>query len=300
MLRFAAEKGVVEAQLDLGNALAEGDVFQQNYIEAAKWLEKAARQGNAEAGNKLGILYLQGRGVPLDKELAFTWFRLAAEAGSDDAMFNLGNRYLKGDGAPKDLAKAFQWHERAAELGYADSQLMIGCMYADGLGVEKNRDLALEWLWRAAAQEHPDAPAVIAKLTAPPGGGTAETPPDKSANVIADPTVPGGEEIAITGMTPQELVGLYTANPEAADARLKGQRVILYDDAGMDVTMSSDGKQAVIRVPNAKFRIVCNLAGDSSYATGASLWGVCGGRSPMLGAIVINEGIFPPPPPRRE
>ena len=46
--------------------------------QAAEWYRKAAEQGVAEAQVNLGNLYLAGRGVPRDDVLAYVLFNLAA------------------------------------------------------------------------------------------------------------------------------------------------------------------------------------------------------------------------------
>ncbi len=59
----AAEKGYAQAQLELGQLKYQGrgDV-EQCYIEARKWFERAANQGNFDAKKHLGLMYIQGIG----------------------------------------------------------------------------------------------------------------------------------------------------------------------------------------------------------------------------------------------
>jgi TPR repeat protein len=53
----------------------------QDYLEAAKWLRKAADQGDASAQYNLGIAYAKGDGVAKNEAEALKWIRMAAEQG---------------------------------------------------------------------------------------------------------------------------------------------------------------------------------------------------------------------------
>jgi hypothetical protein len=53
--------------------------------KAAKWVRKAANQGDKEAQNTLGLMYLKGEGVKKNLRLAKTWFKKAAALGHAQA-----------------------------------------------------------------------------------------------------------------------------------------------------------------------------------------------------------------------
>jgi hypothetical protein len=57
--------------------------------KAAKWVRKAANQGDKEAQNTLGLMYLKGEGVKKNLRLAKTWFKKAAALGHAQAQNNL-------------------------------------------------------------------------------------------------------------------------------------------------------------------------------------------------------------------
>jgi TPR repeat protein len=57
----------------------------QDHAEAAKWLQKAADQGNANAQYDLGIAYFKGLGVPQDYAIAYMWLNLGATGGNKNA-----------------------------------------------------------------------------------------------------------------------------------------------------------------------------------------------------------------------
>ena len=80
-----AEKGQVEAQLEVGTMYLEGREVQQSYPEALKWFHKAADSGNAAAQFNLGVMYTKGLGVPRDYDQAVKWFLLAARKDFEPA-----------------------------------------------------------------------------------------------------------------------------------------------------------------------------------------------------------------------
>ena len=61
-----------------------------DYVTAAEWYRKAAKQGHVEAQFFLGFMYKKGKGVPQDYALAAEWYRKAAEQGYAKAQSKLG------------------------------------------------------------------------------------------------------------------------------------------------------------------------------------------------------------------
>jgi uncharacterized protein len=59
--------------------------MRQDRAQGAKWLRRAADQGEAAAQTFLGILYWKGDGVPQDYVLAYMWLNLSAAQGNKDA-----------------------------------------------------------------------------------------------------------------------------------------------------------------------------------------------------------------------
>ncbi len=52
-----AKKGNINAQYNLGIMYYEGIGVRQNYSEAIKWYEKAAKQGDAVSQGVVGLMY---------------------------------------------------------------------------------------------------------------------------------------------------------------------------------------------------------------------------------------------------
>ncbi|MBF0341408.1 MAG: sel1 repeat family protein [Magnetococcales bacterium] len=119
-----AEKGDVQAQLQLGKAYHEGRGVGIDYREALRWYRLAAAQGSAEAQNGVGTLYDNGKGVPRDYREAAHWFLLAARQGHVLARRNLGWMHEKGQGLLKDdaLSYMWQWLAETARRGVSPGQ----------------------------------------------------------------------------------------------------------------------------------------------------------------------------------
>lgn len=94
-----------------GDAYFLGDGVPQDFVEALKWYQLAARRGYASAQNKMGLIYEHGLGVQRDNTEAAMWYRLAAQQRDASAANNLGLLYARGHGVPQDYVKAYKWLE---------------------------------------------------------------------------------------------------------------------------------------------------------------------------------------------
>jgi TPR repeat protein len=90
---YMAERGDIEAQLDLASRYFNGHGVKKDFKKAADWCRKAAEQGDAEAQFNLGVHYANGVGVKQDYFKAVEWYQKAAEQGQANAQFNLGLMY---------------------------------------------------------------------------------------------------------------------------------------------------------------------------------------------------------------
>jgi len=131
--------------INLGSMYIIGRGVNKNYIEAVKWLLKAAKHGEAAAQHNLGLLYENGLGVKKDYTEAVKWHRKAAEQGFDVFQFHLGQMYLNS----QDYAEAAKWYRKAAEQGVADARYNLGWMYANGRGVMQSGAAATDWYYKA-------------------------------------------------------------------------------------------------------------------------------------------------------
>ncbi|MGD0192048.1 MAG: hypothetical protein ABSD74_15010 [Rhizomicrobium sp.] len=174
-LSSLANSGNAKAELLLGLKLLDGEGVNVNEAEAAKWLERAARQSEPVAAYRLGTLYERGHGVPADPAKAAQWYEVAAKGGNRKAMHNLAVAYADGNGVQKDLVVAAQWFTRAANLGLADSQFNLAVLYERGMGVQQSLIDAYKWYAVAAQQGDAESKARIDAIS------TQLSPEDKTA-----------------------------------------------------------------------------------------------------------------------
>lgn len=113
----AAEKGLIEAEYELGLTYEESDKLEKNGEEAVKWYLKAAEKGHLEAPFRLGEMYKHGRGVAKDYKQAVKWYLIAAEKGDAKAQYRLGTMYKLGYGVQKNDSASDEWYRRASEQG---------------------------------------------------------------------------------------------------------------------------------------------------------------------------------------
>ena len=84
-----ATKDNAEAQFQLGLMAHLGRGIPQNFLEAQKWYERAAKAGEVQSQNNLGVIYRDGLGIPVDAVVAYKWFSLAASQRNVQAIANL-------------------------------------------------------------------------------------------------------------------------------------------------------------------------------------------------------------------
>lgn len=133
LVHAAAQRGVPQALLLLGQMLLDGDQVERSPQRAFFCFERAAQSGDAMAMNMVGRCLDQGWGIAPSQYLAEKWFRRAAELGLDWGMYNLATMLLLGkDGVSICREEAFQWLLKASELGHVKSKNLLGGFYEDG------------------------------------------------------------------------------------------------------------------------------------------------------------------------
>ena len=115
---------------NLGTLYNAHEDIPTNYVEAQKYLTKAAEMGFPHAMYGLANLH----GFKGDKKQAFKWYLKAAENGLIDAYYYVGNAYKRGEGVQQDSQKALKWLELAAEFQMRDAAWELAKIYQEGLG----------------------------------------------------------------------------------------------------------------------------------------------------------------------
>lgn len=198
-----ANEGNLEDQMNLAYMYLYGtNGVKQDFKEAFKYYELAAKQKDPIALNNLGSLYFNGIGTERDIKKALVLFESASALGNDNASLNLafiyltggtkneerntkamelfqkaadeGNKiaqfmvgyaYYKGFVLPQDYQKAFQ-SVRAAAIDDAkidEAQMILSDMYAKGEGITQNYQKSIAALRNAAGQGNMDAIVKLAK-----------------------------------------------------------------------------------------------------------------------------------------
>ena len=152
-----AEKGDLQAQVDLGLLYAAGNGVAKDLGKAAKWHRKAADQGFARAQFLLAMEYAQGAGLKPDQAEAARWFRRAADQSLPEAQFALGKCYANGEGVSEDVVQAVNWYKRAADQNFVEAEGELGQCFLDGTGLTTDIVEGVKWIRKAAEQGY--APA---------------------------------------------------------------------------------------------------------------------------------------------
>lgn len=117
-----AEKGDLNAQIELANAYRQGIGVSQDYKKAVKWFTLAAQQGDAKAQYNLGVMHSFGLGVVPDYEPAVKWYTLAAQQGNALAQYNLARLYYLGHGVSENIIYSHMWAKQASSNGFVLGQ----------------------------------------------------------------------------------------------------------------------------------------------------------------------------------
>jgi TPR repeat protein len=159
LLRKAAESEIGDAQHALGVLYLRGRGVSRDAAEAARWFERAARNGNVAGLVEQAILLFNGEGVAPDEAQAARLFRRAALRGNPIAQNRLARLLVAGRGVPQNRVEAAAWHLLAAARGLTDPWLddVLRSLSAD----ERTRAerLARERLRRAVAVRRRAAPS---------------------------------------------------------------------------------------------------------------------------------------------
>ena len=160
-LLYYAKNGDDNKQVELARFYFK----QKSYVEAFKWYEAAAKQGNPDGINGVGCCYKNGFSVEKNEEYAVQLFAKAADKGSERAQYNLAMAYYSGKGIKLDWEKAFSLFKKLAEEGESDSQYMVGeyLMFNHGGTISwhivSKRDTkeAFKWFEKSAIQGNSSA-----------------------------------------------------------------------------------------------------------------------------------------------
>ncbi|HUW50576.1 MAG TPA: tetratricopeptide repeat protein [Sulfuricella sp.] len=128
-----AEKGVVNAQFNLGQMFRYGDGVAQNYAEALKWYRKAAEQGDKESQLILGLMYLNAEGVERNEVEAQRWFTMNRKQHShrDHAQYRAWVQQAVAMAGEAERRAAYEASRRNGDKVLADLRARAGLPQMD-------------------------------------------------------------------------------------------------------------------------------------------------------------------------
>ena len=166
-LQTKAERGAIDAEIELAQRYLQGNGVPQDASLAARWYERAAQAGDCTAQNMMGVFYQSGTGVPADLARAARWYQLAATSDLPPAKLNLGLLYLNGNGVRKDISLAMQLFEDVARRGGDGAgAAYLGQIYERGLSGTRDVAAADKWFQLGVKLHDPVAAYNLGQLYA--------------------------------------------------------------------------------------------------------------------------------------
>ena len=216
--------------------------------EALPALEYAADHGVLGAQLKLARIYAVGNGVRKNEGKAYFYYRQIANQRADispmspvskyvaESFVALGKYYVDGIPAadvPQDPVRAAHLFRHAASyFGDADAQYALARLYLDGTGVDKNVGLAINWLATAAKKQHAPAQAKLGELLWRGGDEIHHRPARALALILL-----AHANAKADGKEPKWIEDLYAEVVGASDAATRKEAQALMPELGGQVAI---------------------------------------------------------------
>ena len=190
----AANKGLAEAQYQLGKMYYLGESGSKDYSSASMWFKRAARQRHAKAEYGLATCYMNGDGLPVNYDQALMYMKASALRGYVPAQRKLAELYQKGVLVEADSVEAKRWRDMS-----------------DGKDVtlvpefERPTKIIAQ---APTASSTSTAPAITAPVAAPVNSVATTPAVSAVATAIADPPVGYSATILPPSERPDSLVKL--------------------------------------------------------------------------------------------
>ena len=144
------QKAQANGQRCRGNMQTCQTAIDQHAVRETRALQAQAERGEVEAQVELGRRYSAAYGVPEDPQKSFFWYSRAAEQGSAKAWHRLGLHYNAGSSFNASAEKALECFLKAVELDYPAAYRNLYDCYSWGGCVEKDEVMALRYLREGA------------------------------------------------------------------------------------------------------------------------------------------------------
>lgn len=120
-MSFSFKKNIVLSSFLLFTVL--GTTGCQTGEETIANLSAKAEKGDVDAMVELGEMYCGAKSVEQDDQICGIWIRRAAEKGHKRAQYMLGRMYELGIGMREDPVQSYRWFTVSASQGYEMSEL---------------------------------------------------------------------------------------------------------------------------------------------------------------------------------
>jgi uncharacterized protein len=239
-------------------------------------LEYAADHGVLGAQLKLARIYAVGNGVRKNEGKAYFYYRQIANQRADispmspvskyvaESFVALGKYYVDGIPAadvPQDPVRAAHLFRHAASyFGDADAQYALARLYLDGNGVDKNVGLAINWLATAAKKQHAAAQAKLGELLWRGGDEIHHRPARGLALILL-----AHANAKADGKEPKWIEDLYAEVVGASDAATRKEAQALMPELGGQVAI--DEVPTTVKATPAEELLVPASGGTSTPAS---------------------------------
>ena len=152
----AANQNHASAQGNLGWLYANEEFDGYNLVEARRWNERGAANGDALSNYKMGLYSEESN----DHELAKSYYKSAADLGDDDAQFSYAKYMEEGE----EYETAHKYYVMAQNQDHPDAQLALSRLSKHGIWVNQDNDWAITYLERAIDNGSEHAGYKLAKI----------------------------------------------------------------------------------------------------------------------------------------
>lgn len=167
LLEVAADRGSLDAKVDLGEEFLAGRVVERNEALATQFFAEACQAGHLRGCANLAEQFLAVEGAQPGELVRHALDRLEQACGGGNVgrpCYLIGLAYEQGRGRPWGAARAAECYARSASLGNVDGALALVRLAAREPGLVASAAPALEPLERACAEGDAEACSALDSL----------------------------------------------------------------------------------------------------------------------------------------
>ena len=140
-----ADKGDMNAILEIIKMLNEGKKKDFENIQFSKYLIIAINNGNSDAMFLYAEMLFNGDEVVQNKKEAIKYYQMSAEKGNEKAMFLYGKLLFNGVETAVNKPKAVEYFKKCADLDNEEAIALYASILYDGNGIPSNKREAAKY-----------------------------------------------------------------------------------------------------------------------------------------------------------